>query len=95
MAPYPSLRRPGLRFSILSNAMPNAPAPSPCTSVCTMSAQTGLCMGCLRTIEEIAGWGQMTDAKKLAVLDLISDRRNRIAPSPSVLPRAPNSPGQG
>ncbi|MFZ9812181.1 MAG: DUF1289 domain-containing protein, partial [Burkholderiaceae bacterium] len=28
----------------------HAHVPSPCTSVCTMSAQTGLCTGCFRTI---------------------------------------------
>jgi uncharacterized protein len=95
MASFPSLRQPVARSSILDNRMTGTPVPSPCTSVCTMSAQTGLCTGCLRTIEEIAGWGQMTDAQKKAVLGLISDRKSRIAPHPSGSPRAPNSPGQG
>jgi predicted Fe-S protein YdhL (DUF1289 family) len=72
--------------------MLGSPVPSPCTSVCTMSPQTGLCAGCLRTIEEIAGWGQMTDAKKMAVVGLISDRKSRIAPNPNGLPTAPHRP---
>ena len=29
---------------------------SPCISVCTMNDSTGECLGCLRTLEEIANW---------------------------------------
>ncbi|MBM3376176.1 MAG: DUF1289 domain-containing protein [Betaproteobacteria bacterium] len=53
--------------------------PSPCTSVCTMAAQTGLCAGCFRTIDEIAGWGQMTDSEKRAVWGLLAERKNAAA----------------
>jgi predicted Fe-S protein YdhL (DUF1289 family) len=41
--------------------------PSPCISVCVMNAQTGLCEGCLRTIEEIVEWSDATDAVKRTV----------------------------
>jgi uncharacterized protein len=41
--------------------------PSPCISVCRMDADTGFCAGCLRTIEEIAGWRAMDDAQRRAV----------------------------
>ncbi|MDF3818486.1 DUF1289 domain-containing protein [Leptospira sp. 96542] len=37
---------------------------SPCTKVCTMDPETGLCMGCLRTLEEIGTWSRMTEAEK-------------------------------
>lgn len=33
------------------------PIPSPCISVCQMDAQTGLCLGCWRSLDEIAHWG--------------------------------------
>ncbi|MDB5899157.1 MAG: hypothetical protein JWP41_2759 [Ramlibacter sp.] len=39
-------------------------APSPCISVCRMDAVTGLCEGCLRTLDEIAEWGGATDAQR-------------------------------
>jgi uncharacterized protein len=38
--------------------------PSPCISICRMDAASGFCEGCLRTIEEIAGWSRMDDATK-------------------------------
>ncbi|MSQ19072.1 MAG: DUF1289 domain-containing protein [Betaproteobacteria bacterium] len=48
---------------------------SPCVDVCKMSATTGLCEGCLRTIDEIAGWSTMTVTAKREVLERVRDRR--------------------
>lgn len=48
--------------------------PSPCISVCAMVAATGLCGGCLRSIEEIAGWSRMDDAAKRQVWQSIAQR---------------------
>jgi predicted Fe-S protein YdhL (DUF1289 family) len=41
--------------------------PSPCTSVCRMSSQSGFCEGCLRTLPEIAGWSRMDGAARRGV----------------------------
>ena len=49
--------------------------PSPCTSVCTMDGATGWCIGCLRTIDEIAAWGMLDDGAKRAVLAALPARR--------------------
>ena len=51
-----------------------APVPSPCINVCRMDPATGLCEGCLRTIEEIANWSRLDDAHKRAVWDEIEKR---------------------
>jgi hypothetical protein len=51
------------------------PVPSPCIDVCQMDAHTGLCKGCLRTIDEIVGWGNASDLHKRAVWELIELRR--------------------
>jgi len=51
--------------------------PSPCTNVCRMSPQTGLCEGCLRTLEEIAAWSAMTPEEKRAVLEQLPRRGAR------------------
>lgn len=51
------------------------PVPSPCINVCRMSAATGLCEGCHRTIDEIAAWSRLADADKRAVWTLIDERR--------------------
>ena len=54
-------------------AAPYAP-PSPCISVCQMDAQTGWCIGCLRSIEEIGAWSNNTDQDKRAVWQRIGER---------------------
>ncbi|WP_442955580.1 DUF1289 domain-containing protein [Paraburkholderia sp. MPAMCS5] len=48
--------------------------PSPCISVCRMDASTGWCEGCLRTLEEIAGWSLYDDDRKRAVWDALETR---------------------
>ncbi|MGZ5833666.1 MAG: DUF1289 domain-containing protein [Telluria sp.] len=54
------------------------PVPSPCINVCQMSQQTGLCEGCLRTIDEIVAWGSAGDAYKRAVWAEIRRREQQI-----------------
>lgn len=54
--------------------------PSPCISVCRMDAASGLCEGCLRTLDEIAAWSAMGDADKRAVWARIEQRSNGDAP---------------
>ena len=41
---------------------------SPCISVCVIG-DDGWCDGCLRTIEEIAGWGNMTNDERLKIME--------------------------
>jgi len=52
-----------------------AAVPSPCISVCRMDARSGLCAGCLRTIEEIAAWSTMSDEAKRGVWLLVEQRQ--------------------
>lgn len=48
--------------------------PSPCISVCRMDEQGVLCLGCMRTLDEIAAWGRMGDAQKRQVWALLARR---------------------
>lgn len=41
--------------------------PSPCINVCSMNPHSGLCEGCLRTIDEIAEWSTASQDRKRAV----------------------------
>jgi uncharacterized protein len=41
---------------------------SPCVKVCTLDARTGLCLGCGRTIEEIARWSAISAAERARVM---------------------------
>ena len=51
-----------------------SPLPSPCISVCTMDDATGLCVGCLRTIDEIIAWGTLKEPAKRVIWELIEQR---------------------
>lgn len=48
---------------------------SPCVSVCRMDPRTGWCVGCLRTIEEIATWGSMGEARRAEVMAALPGRQ--------------------
>jgi predicted Fe-S protein YdhL (DUF1289 family) len=50
------------------------PVLSPCISVCRMDPASGLCIGCFRTLEEIAAWGMMDDEGKRAVWRQLAER---------------------
>ncbi len=56
-----------------------AAVPSPCMSVCRMDLDTGLCEGCLRTLDEIAAWGRMDDDDKRAVWAQVAQRLDEEA----------------
>lgn len=47
---------------------------TPCVKTCTMDARTRLCLGCGRTIDEIAAWGTMTAAERRRVMDELPAR---------------------
>ena len=48
---------------------------SPCISICQMHAPSGWCVGCLRTLDEIAGWGSLDDPGRRQVLLRLGARR--------------------
>lgn len=48
---------------------------SPCIDVCRMDAASGLCLGCQRTLDEIAAWSRLDDAAKREVWVRIERRR--------------------
>ena len=60
---------------------PGAVVPSPCTSVCTMDAVTGLCAGCYRTLDEIAVWSVLDNDEKCAVWQALAQRRAAHPPA--------------
>lgn len=53
---------------------------SPCINVCRMDDTSGLCVGCLRTMDEVAFWSVLDDDDRRAVWALIEQRRLK-APS--------------
>jgi len=53
---------------------------SPCINVCKMDAQTCLCTGCFRTINEITVWSRIDDARRLDILAAVARRRQEHDP---------------
>jgi len=53
--------------------------PSPCTNVCRIDPASGLCEGCLRTIDEIAAWGALDDGARREVWKRLAGRREALA----------------
>jgi len=56
----------------------SAPGPSmiesPCVKICTLDARFGLCLGCGRTIDEIARWTAMDAAERSRVTGELPSR---------------------
>ena len=49
---------------------------SPCINVCSLDKKIGLCLGCYRTLEEIALWAELDDIKKKKIIFQIINRKN-------------------
>jgi predicted Fe-S protein YdhL (DUF1289 family) len=47
---------------------------SPCVNVCVMDEDSGYCLGCKRTLDEIAGWGAAPDSERLKVIARLQER---------------------
>jgi hypothetical protein len=41
---------------------------SPCNKICTLDARSGFCLGCGRTVDEIARWTAMSAAERACVM---------------------------
>jgi predicted Fe-S protein YdhL (DUF1289 family) len=52
---------------------------SPCIKVCVIHPEERLCVGCLRSIDEISRWSRMTEDERRAVLADLPDRAPRLA----------------
>ena len=59
---------------------PPRPIQTPCVLVCAVDPDSGLCLGCFRTLEEIAAWSRLTDAERETVIRDLPGRSGRIAP---------------
>ncbi len=57
-----------------------SPVASPCIDVCCMDATSGFCRGCLRTLDEIAAWGDADEAERIAILAAVARRRQDFDP---------------
>lgn len=49
-------------------------ASTPCIKVCVIDPASKLCEGCGRTLVEIAQWGRLSEAERLAIMAALPKR---------------------
>jgi predicted Fe-S protein YdhL (DUF1289 family) len=50
------------------------PTESPCIAVCLIDPRTGLCLGCGRTLPEIARWPRLASTERQAIMSSLAQR---------------------
>ena len=50
------------------------PISTPCIKVCAVSGLTSQCIGCGRTLKEIARWGAMDETERKAIMARLPER---------------------
>lgn len=51
---------------------------SPCVKTCRIDDASGFCVGCGRTLDEIAAWGSLSEAGRRDIMSRLSNRLHRI-----------------
>jgi predicted Fe-S protein YdhL (DUF1289 family) len=59
---------------------PGPPIATPCVKICVIDGESGLCLGCQRTLSEVAAWARFSDAERSEIMAGLSARRSRIRP---------------
>ena len=52
---------------------------SPCVKICVVHPEARICVGCHRTIDEIAGWSRMSGDERKTVIAALPDRQKLVA----------------
>ena len=52
---------------------------SPCNKVCQMDPNSGLCIGCARTLDEIVRWAEMSDVERERVMAELPQRNSVLS----------------
>lgn len=61
-------------FQRLSWKQMTQPISTPCIKVCAVSGQTGLCIGCGRSLNEIARWASLSEAERQTIMAALPAR---------------------
>jgi predicted Fe-S protein YdhL (DUF1289 family) len=51
---------------------------SPCIKVCQMDPACGVCVGCCRSLDEIARWGGMSETERDKIMSDLGERRKKL-----------------
>ncbi|MFW2404148.1 MAG: DUF1289 domain-containing protein [Gammaproteobacteria bacterium] len=55
--------------------IPSVPVNSPCINICVIDAETGYCLGCFRTIDEISNWARLPGDRRAEIIHQLERRR--------------------
>lgn len=47
---------------------------SPCNKICQIHPEMRICIGCYRTINEIATWSRLTDMERREIMEVLPER---------------------
>ncbi len=56
---------------------------TPCVKICTLDARSRLCLGCGRTVAEIARWAAMSAEERRRIMAELPVRLAAALPTPS------------
>ena len=55
---------------------PSSPkASTPCINICVIDRLTGLCEGCGRTLDEVMQWAGLSEARRIAIMAELPERK--------------------
>ncbi|MEQ1539704.1 MAG: DUF1289 domain-containing protein [Sphingorhabdus sp.] len=57
---------------------PSPSISSPCLAICRLDPSDEYCLGCGRTLDEIAGWTRASDAERREIVAQLPDRLLRL-----------------
>jgi predicted Fe-S protein YdhL (DUF1289 family) len=59
---------------------------TPCIKICVVDPQTGLCLGCRRTLSEIAAWTSLGDGERARIMAELPGRAGSASRQPAGTP---------
>ncbi|MBC7668690.1 DUF1289 domain-containing protein [Caulobacter sp. DWR2-3-1b2] len=66
-------------MTLAAPSSPPRPIATPCVKVCAVDGRTGVCLGCRRTLPEIAGWARLSDEERAAIMTALPLRPDPVA----------------
>ncbi|WP_242914468.1 DUF1289 domain-containing protein [Brevundimonas pishanensis] len=64
-----------------SRSAPPRAVSTPCVMVCAVDGASGLCLGCYRTLKEIAEWSRLPEEERVRLMAELPSRAERIDPA--------------
>ena len=59
----------------MAEAAPARRVLSPCIGICTLDSRSGWCLGCKRTVDEIARWMTLDNPARQQIIDQLPTRK--------------------